>query len=477
MFQKIGNYVKENQMIEAGDEVLVGVSGGADSVCLFFLLQKLQQKIPFHLTVMHINHNLRLTAQRDENFVRDLCETYHVDFVKKKVDVPLLVKVQGLSVEEAARIARYEAFAKQAQMLQKEKGSPVKLAVAHHINDQAETVLFHLFRGCSLTGLRGMLPVRKEEYFTVIRPLLDVTREEIESFLDKQGILFMMDETNMDNQYSRNRIRNEMLPMAEQFICQGTASHIAKTAQDVKMVQDFLDTICQKEYEAIVLEREGVVQIKCNEFSKNHEYLKYEILYRAISQIAGVKKDLSRVHIESLFKLFDSQVGRQIDLPYGIGARKTYERVELYKKDREKEEVFCQTKEEFLLKIPGTTFLPQEMLIEARVFPFDNTHEIPKKKYTKWFDYDKIEKSLIVRNRQKDDYFYIDESHKKRVKDYMVNEKIDRAERDELLLICEGNHMIWMPGYRISAYYKVNQETKRVLELAYLGGTKDGRES
>ena len=466
MFQKVYDYISENHMIEAGDEVLVGVSGGADSVCLFFLLQKLQEQIPFHLTVMHINHSLRQTAQRDENFVKDLCEAYNVDFVKQKVDVPYLVKTKGLSVEEAARIARYEAFSKQAKILQEKNNTCVKLAVAHHINDQAETVLFHLFRGCSLTGLRGMLPVREEEDFIVIRPLLDVTREEIEGFLEKQGLVFMTDETNMDNQYSRNRIRNEMLPMAEQFICQGTASHIAKTAQDVTMAQDFLDTICQREYESVVLVREEVVQISCQDFSNMHQYLKYEVLYRAISQIAGVKKDLSRVHIEALLKLFDSQVGRQIDLPYGICARKSYEWVELYKKDLEKAKGQNDKVREILLDVPGTTFLFGGMLVKARVFPYDNTHEIPKKKYTKWFDYDKIEKSLVVRNRQKEDYFYIDEFHKKRVKDYMVNEKIDRAIRDELLLICDGNHMLWMPGYRISSYYKVNHKTQRILELS-----------
>ena len=466
MFQKIFDYIKENHMIEAGDEVLVGVSGGADSVCLFFLLQKLQEKIPFHLTVMHINHSLRQTADRDEIFVKELCDKYKVDFVKQKVDVPLLVEEQGLSVEEAARIARYEAFAKQAESMKKDGTNPVKLAVAHHINDQAETVLFHLFRGCSLTGLRGMMPVRTEEKFIVIRPLLGVTREEIQQFMDDNKLTYMMDETNLDNQYSRNRIRNEMLPMAEQFICQGTASHIAKTARDVTIAQDFLDTICQKEYESSVKIGEGTAQIQCCDFLKMHDYLKYEILYRTISQLAGAKKDLSRVHIEALLKLFDSQVGRQIDLPYGICGRKIYDGVELYQKDLRKEAKKEEVGTEVLLQIPGSTFFQSGICINARVFPYDNTHEIPKNQYTKWFDYDKIKKSLIMRNRQKEDYLYIDECHKKKVKDYMVNEKIDRAVRDELLLVCEGNHMVWLPGYRISAYYKVSNETKRILELS-----------
>ena len=151
--------------------------------------------------------------------------------------------------------------------------------------------------------------------------------------------------------------------------------------------------------------------------------------------------------------------------------------MELYRKDMREASPKNQERTEILLEIPGITSLSQKISIKARIFPYDNTQEIPKKQYTKWFDYDKIKKCLVVRNREGADYFYIDEHHKKLVKDYMVNEKIDRAVRDELLLVCEGNHMVWMPGYRISAYYKVNNETERVLELSYVGGTKDGRES
>ena len=476
MFDKVLKYVKENHMIEAGDEILAGVSGGADSVCLFFLLQKMQEKLSFHFTVMHVNHCLRETANEDEEFVKNLCETYEVPFVNVKADVPALIKEKGLSVEEAARIARYEAFKKQADLLKKRTKKKVKLVVAHHENDQAETVLFHLFRGCSLTGLRGMKPVREEEDFILVRPMLCVSREKIEEFLEKQGITYVTDETNADNRYSRNRIRNQMIPIAEQSICQGTVGHIAETAKDIGMVEDFLDGICQQEYEKTVIEEEGMIKIRCKDFLQKHGYLKQELLYRAISRLAGVKKDIKRVHIESLSGLFDSQVGRKINLPYEICARKTYEWVELFLKESMEQMAEIGEKREIMLEIPGTTTLFKEFCINARIFPYDNTQEIPKKKYTKWFDYDKIKRCLVVRNRDGSDYFYIDDHHKKRVKDYMVNEKIDQVKRDKLFLICDDHHMVWMPGYRISAYYKVDDKTKKILELSYVGGTKDGGE-
>lgn len=477
MFHKVSEYVRENHMIEEGDEILAGVSGGADSVCLFFLLKKMQEEIPFHLTVMHVNHNLRKNADKDEEFVQKLCREYQVPFVKVRVDVPLLIKEKGLSVEEAARIARYDAFVKQAYIIEEKRKKTVKLAVAHHENDQAETVLFHLFRGCSLTGLRGMKPVRKEDNLTLIRPLLCVGREEIVEFIQSQGLSYVTDETNMDNQYSRNRIRNQLLPMAEQFICPKTVGHIAKTAEDIGMIEEFLDSICQREYESVVVVKEKEnLRIACLNFDKMHNYLKREILYRAISQLAGVKKDIARVHIEALMRLFDSQVGSRIDLPYGICGRKSYEYVELFIKESMAEAEEIPEMTETVLQIPGDTFFSKGQIIKARIFTYDNTQEIPKKKYTKWFDYDKIKKCLVVRNRSASDYFYFDDCHKKMVKDYMVNEKIDRVQRDKIFLICEENHMIWMPGYRISAYYKVNNETERVLELSYVGETKDGRE-
>ena len=199
-------------MIKPGDLILAGVSGGADSVCLFFLLLSLREKLSFEMAVIHVNHKLRETAERDESFVRQLCETHHVPFFAKCVDVAALAGKQGLSVEEAARKARYAAFYERAQLIGSGGRIPVRLALAHHENDQAETVLFHLFRGSSLTGLRGMKPVRQQEDLTVIRPMLCVNRQEIEDYLSAHHLSYVTDETNADNRYARNRIRNEILP-------------------------------------------------------------------------------------------------------------------------------------------------------------------------------------------------------------------------------------------------------------------------
>jgi len=506
--EKIRRYIQENQMIMPGDHILAGVSGGADSVCLFFLLQSFRNEMLFGLTVMHVNHGLRETADRDEAFVRQLCERYQVPFVSKHVDVNTPVREQGLSVEEAARLARYQAFREEAaQIMQaaskepetKKQVTQIKLAVAHHENDQAETVLFQLFRGSSLTGLRGMKPVSRQQQLAIIRPMLCVNRQEIEEYLKDHKLAFVTDETNADNRYARNRIRNEILPAASGYICQEAVRHIAQAAADIGRAEDFLDTILMSEYESVVQRVYGAVQCRENgidspekeedtpgrkpltvqmlrifaqEFQKKHSYLKQELVHRALTELAGVSKDITRQHVESVCSLFEMQVGRQMDLPYQICAKRDYDAVELFLKQKRETP---ETWEEELV-IPGITNLPDGSRVCARVFCYEKTMEIPKNKYTKWFDYDRIRRCPVVRSRKVSDYFYIDERHTKTVKDYMINEKIRQGQREKLCLICEDHHMLWMPGYRISAYYKISGDTRRVLELTYIGGIRDGGE-
>ena len=212
-------------MLKAGERVILGVSGGADSVCLLYLLKEWSLSCPCTLYVVHVDHGIRKEAGEDAAYVEELCRRLEIDYTLVKEDVPGIAKAYGLSEEEAGRKVRYDAFYKRA----KEVGA-LKLAVAHNVNDQAETVLFHLFRGSALTGMCGIWPVREG----VIRPLLCLERKEIESYLALRGIPFCTDRTNFEDTYARNRIRSHILPYAEEQISAGSASHIARTAQRVR---------------------------------------------------------------------------------------------------------------------------------------------------------------------------------------------------------------------------------------------------
>ena len=218
MIRSVEAYMEQHGMIMENDVVVAGVSGGADSVCLFLLLEEYCKKKNAKLVVVHMNHGIRKDASADAAYVEALCKEFSVPFHLYEKDIEKMSKDMGIGTEEAGRKARYEAFEEVLQLY----GGKGKIAVAHNRGDQAETVLFHLFRGANITGLSGIAPVREN----VIRPLLCMERTEIESFLTQKGRSWCIDSTNEENTYTRNKIRNVLIPFAREEICEQTVSAI-----------------------------------------------------------------------------------------------------------------------------------------------------------------------------------------------------------------------------------------------------------
>ena len=227
IFEKVKRYADKHRMIAPGDTVVAGVSGGADSVCLFLMLCELAEEIDFHLAVVHVNHKIRPEAAADAAYVEELCKSRNIPFILEEKDVKEYAREKHLSEEEAGREVRYQAF---EEALGKygscsgEKEGQGRIAVAHNANDRAETMLFHLFRGTGLTGAGGIRAVRGH----IVRPLLCLRREEIEEYLGKKGVFFCIDRTNLEDTYTRNRIRNHILPFAEKEICAGAIDHMCR---------------------------------------------------------------------------------------------------------------------------------------------------------------------------------------------------------------------------------------------------------
>ena len=230
--EKVLDYIRKNGMVQRGDRIIAGVSGGPDSVCLLFLLDKYKETLGISLEVVHMEHGIRGKESLEdaafvENFCRKLaipCHTYHRD-------IPKLAREWKCSGEEAGRRARYEAFEEV-----RGKNGGTKIAVAHNRNDQAETVLFHLVRGSGLSGLSGIRPVRGN----IIRPLLCLTREEIEDLLRKENLPFRTDATNLETDYARNRIRLNILPLLREELNPRTCEHLAETAERLALAEDYL---------------------------------------------------------------------------------------------------------------------------------------------------------------------------------------------------------------------------------------------
>lgn len=482
MLEKIIAFVREKKMLEQGDRVVIGVSGGADSVCLFLILLALQEIYQLTLFVVHVNHGIRgLEANEDQCFVERLCEQYKIPCKVVEKNVPEIAKIRKISEEEAGRSIRYEAFYQTLTEVNADK-----IAVAHNQNDQAETVLLHLIRGSGLKGMGGIPPQRGE----IIRPLLLVSRAEIEAFLENGEYAYRTDSSNLQEKYTRNKIRLKVLPYLSRELNQKAVLHITKTAGMLREAEEYIEKNTQIAFEKIVKVKNGQYSFKIEKFSQEDIVIKKALIRKILFGLACAQKDIDTAHIEAVLELIKRQVGKQIDLPYGITVKRAYEALYFERKEKteqiEKEKKFKPIK----LEPPCRVTLPYQQgslvlrLIEVSkgtLFIASEDAEqnseknliIPKNSCTKWFDYDKIVSMIVLRRRETGDYFQQDaQGHHKKLKSYFIDEKIPQDKREEWLLIAEGNHILWILGNRMSEYYKVSKATKRILEITIDGGTE-----
>lgn len=466
MIRKVEAYIQKMHMIQPGDRVCVGLSGGADSVCLFLILCTLSESMGFSLRAIHVEHGIRgEESQKDAEFVQRLCEERKAPLTLVSVDVPAYAKEQGLGLEEAARIKRYEAFLKNTK-----PGD--KVALAHHMDDEAETVLFQMVRGSGITGLSGMAPVRSEGERTFIRPLLCVSREEIEHFLQKESRDYRTDATNADIAYSRNRIRKKVMPELRQ-VNEQAVPHICHMADSLRELEEYLSTEVHKWVKKAVRLEDGA-GISLTVLEEAPSIIQKELLLWTMEAVCGKRRDLCRVHVQSLLELMDLQSGKRVDLPYGMCAVKEYDVLRIFQveeavEDYEETLFFSGENDAVEILLPH-----QEGSLTFSIEKFDgNCGKIPKNSCTKWFNYDKIKDTIAVRNRREKDYFTIDEmGHRKKLKEYFIEQKVPVSKRGTVPLVAVGSEILWMPGGRTSENYRVYEDTEYILIITYHGGIK-----
>lgn len=456
MYQKVKTYIQKWNMLKKEDRVIVGVSGGADSVCLLLMLKRLAGEWGFSLVAVHVNHGIRADAAKaDEQYVERICREWGIELFVFHENVPDYAKLHKLTEEEAGREIRRIRFQEV-----KEKCGGNRIALAHHENDNVETLLFHLCRGTGLRGLKGIVPVNAEW----IRPLLCVKRSEIESYLEEMGISYCTDITNEDNRYTRNRIRNEVIPYLETYINKESVSHMARVAEQMYHLHDYVEQESLKYKEACVQYSEGKTILRKEEYRKTPKALREYLLCNVLAEAAGRQKDLEAVHARLLDELLERQVGKRIDLPYGVKACRTYIGAEIYKEDTADENLDTVCKEvPFRMRILKNT-------LQEKTFP--------EKIYTKWFDYDIIQNTVKIRHRQPGDYITINKTGQtQKLKQYFINEKIPQKERERIWLAADGNHILWVVGYRQNQAFQVTDKTKTILEIEFYGGKNNGRDN
>ncbi|MGO4946152.1 tRNA lysidine(34) synthetase TilS [Blautia sp. Sow4_E7] len=479
MYQKVKAYIKEHGMIEAGDVVFAGVSGGGDSMAMLALLKRYQTEMPFSLCAVHVHHGIRgEEADRDELLVKETCEKWEIPFLAYHYPVPELAKKWKMGLEEAGRKVRQDGFSRAeadyfgkievADHQDERNGaaarrgkSRIRIALAHNENDVAETLLHNLCRGTGLKGLAAILPVRDG----IVRPVLCLNKQEIVNYLIEEQIPYATDSTNLTDDYTRNKIRHQILPLLEEQVNSSAVRHMAETASLVSQAEEYLSrqgALLVKKYGE---NREQGIFLSEAFWREEPAVASYGVL-QVFEELAGKRKDFTAAHVKSVENLLRLQVGRRINLPYGLAALRTYggillgERELLGMSDRNPK---------------GDEPVSQDNPFELKIFSNEG-QKIEEKTYTKWLDYDKIEQELSIRTRQPGDFLVVDEKgSRKKLNRYFIDEKIPSEERDSILLLCAGSEVLWVVGGRINENYKITPRTRRILEIQYQGG-KDNHE-
>jgi tRNA(Ile)-lysidine synthase len=468
MLRSVKDYINKYKMIEKGDRIVVGVSGGADSVCLFYVLKELCKEVDAEIIVAHINHGLRgAEADRDQMYVANLCREWDIDFHCRTYNVKELARTEGISEEEAGRNVRYKTFMEICK-----NNMCNKIAVAHNKNDNAETVLFHLVRGTGLKGLTGIEPCRKSTSdfgeITIIRPILCLERYEIENYLQIQGISYQTDSTNLTEDYSRNKIRNRVLTYISKEINSGVISNINGAAAQLREIEDYLKDNIESRFQVLVKVENERYFIPAELFEMEPLVIQKGILKKILEYLAGSSRDIEAKHVEDVRGLLGKQVGRYIHLPYSIIAEREYNGIKLYNYQEDAQHAITKpTIVPVLAPIPGEIYLPAvRKKLVTMLITYKKSEPIPKSGCIKWFDYDKIENAVEIRSRKKGDYFQINSSGgRKKLKDYFIDQKVPQKMRDNQILIADGNHIMWIVGEldRISEKYKVDETTDKIL--------------
>lgn len=305
--EKVLETIKKYNLISKNDKIVVAVSGGPDSMCLLHILLSLREEYNLELNVAHINHMIRENAIIDEEYVKAFCEENNVKLFVKKADVLSISKENRIGTEEAGRKVRYEFFNEVKEMT-----SSNKIAIAHNKNDKAETVLLNLIRGTGTYGLIGIEP--KNGIY--IRPLLEIERKDIEEYCKINNINPRIDESNFQNIYNRNKIRNVVIPFIEKEFNPNIINTISRLSDIVKEEENYFNELVELEYKNIVIEETNdYIKLNLREFNKINIVIRKRLIFYTINKLLGNTMGIEKIHVEDIIKLCSNNIGNKYLVP------------------------------------------------------------------------------------------------------------------------------------------------------------------
>lgn len=307
MKNKVIETIKKYGLIQAKDKIVLGVSGGPDSITMLDILRQIQEEFDFEIVVAHINHMIRKEAIQDEEYVKKYCEKNSIEFFVKRIDVMSVANNRKIGTEEAGRFVRYEFF---DEILKQTESN--KIAIAHNKNDKVETIIMHLLRGSGLSGLKGIEPIRGN----IIRPLIECEREEIEKYCDENRLEPRIDKTNFENDYTRNKIRNIVIPYIEKELNPNIIETIDRLSEVVKKEDRYLEKVALDVYDKILIKQEpGQIILELKEFNEQDEVIKSRIILYTVKKLFGSSQGIEKIHINDIIKLCNNNIGNKYLTP------------------------------------------------------------------------------------------------------------------------------------------------------------------
>ncbi len=455
LLKKADQTIVRNRLIEEGDSVLVGFSGGPDSTCLLYLLNALKDRYRMRINAIYINHNLRpAEVQAEIGFCRRFCEDLGIPFLLESIDVISFSKACRMNKQEAARQLRYQVFEKAAFLTNSDR-----IALAHNRDDQAETFLMRLARGAGPAGLSG-IPIKRDR---IIRPILEITRKEIEEFLDSRNIVPVTDSSNLREDYFRNMIRLRLMPALKKAN-PNLLQSLAHTMEILQEEERYFGIVVTKSLMKLISRKSrNRIELFLSPMEAMEPVILRRLLRRAISETEGLK-GIGFLHIEDIIGLIrDGKSGDRLVLPGNIRVIRQYS-------------LLVITSEEplriadYALDLPG-----RAVILGAGQVVTAETEDMPSQfgdgKTTVLLDEQKMSFPLKVRPRRPGDFFYpMGFGRKKKLQDFLVDMKVPRDERDSIPVVASGEDIVWIAGYRADERFKVTDQTKKFVRLGIVKG-------
>lgn len=471
LLTQVHEWLDQRGLANPGASWVVGVSGGPDSTLLLHAMQALSQRagMDWRLHTAHLHHGLRgEEADEDEVFVRRLAEQLGIPFHAEKADLRATIDREGGSTEEVARRHRY-AFLERVALT---TGSEC-VAVAHHADDNAETILHRICRGTGLRGLGGMSemrPIQSGSRIMLVRPLLTQRRATIEEICRQRGFESRIDRTNLTAEFTRGKIRNVILPQLRELLNPNVSEALLRLAEQARGMGHYLEDAAARTFDSLLVsESPGKIVLNTSALLSKQRIIQAEVVRRAIALLLSGDEDLSFTHLESVLRLADDPgSGKELHLPGPILVRKQYDRLEFSPLTATEP---VQALEAVFVRCPGRTPLPElgyELMVELRDVEASRIEQLRQQRNPseEWLDYERVRLPLLVRGRREGDRFWpLGAPGAKSLSDFLGDEKIDPQLRARTGILCDQEGPVWVMPLRIDDRVKLRATSTRALRL------------